>query len=86
MIAQKKDANQDEIIAAFQAIGYSVLSMDRLAGFDILAIKYNRVRIIEIKNPKRHWHLTPAEIKMKAFVENAGGRYEIILYPHEVTE
>lgn len=86
MIAQRRDKNERGIIAKLETLGYGVMQMDKAAGFDLLAVHGDIVRIIEVKNPARKWQLTENEKKCKKFIEHHGGRYEIIQYAAEITE
>lgn len=84
MIAQRRDTNEPEIIARLQEMGYAVIQMDRLTGFDLLAIRRGRIRIIEVKNPLLRWKYTDNELRVRAIIEAAGGNYETIFYPGEL--
>lgn len=80
MIAQKRDANEPQIIEALRGVGCVWISMDKGAGFDGIVISpRNGTHIFEIKNPALKWELTPAEKKRKAEVEAVGGVYNIVL-------
>jgi hypothetical protein len=86
MISQRRDENEPGIVARLQKLGYHVSKMDRLAGFDLLAVRGGRTRIIEIKNPRTHWKLTDREVATKKSIEERGGIYEVILYASEISE
>ena len=80
MIAQRRDENEPEIVAALRAVGCAWIPMDKMAGFDgILISPRNGIHIVEIKNPLKKWKLTEAEQERKADVERAGGVYSVIL-------
>jgi hypothetical protein len=80
MIAQKRDKNEPEIVAALRAVGCVWIAMDKSAGFDGIVISpRNGVHIFEIKNPCENWTLTPAEEKRRAEVIAACGVYNVVL-------
>ena len=79
-MADKRDANEGEIIELLRYMGCIVIQMDRHAGFDLVVVTPadGKVHIVEVKNPERKWKLTPAEKTKKEQVEAAGGKYEIV--------
>jgi len=77
MNAQKRDANEGEIIDFLRGVGAYVSQMDKSAGFDLLVV-CGLVYVVEVKNPARKWKLTEAEAKTKQEIESAGGRYYIV--------
>ena len=86
MIAQKRDANEPEIVAAAKAAGALVIPMDKSAGFDLLVVHHSGVHIVEVKNPARKWSLTRDEQKTEKAVEHAGQEYNIVELPEDMLE
>jgi len=59
--ANKRDANEREIIDELESFGASVIQLD---AFDMVC-GYNGVtHIFEIKNPEQAWKLTPKQTKL----------------------
>ena len=83
-IDDRRDANEAEIIAELERQGWDVTRQDRWAGFDLLAVRGSRSRIIEVKNPRTRWKLTAREVAKQAAVESAGAEYEIVLYSSQI--
>jgi hypothetical protein len=77
MNAQKRDANEPEIIEFLRGVGTRVQQMDKSDGFDLL-VTCGLHYIVEVKNPARKWALTEAEQKTKDEIESAGGRYYVV--------
>ncbi len=80
--AAKVDRNQPEIVKALRDIGACVIITSQLKNaFDILVIAKGKVYIVEIKDgllPPSSRRLTEGELKCKAKVEAAGGKYHVI--------
>lgn len=77
MIAQRRDANEPEIVEALRAAGCYVSRMDKGAGFDLLVVR-DHVYVVEVKLPGKQNNLTPDERKTKAAIEAAGGQYYVV--------
>lgn len=74
-----RDKNEAALIELWRACGCFVSQMDRMKGYDLVIVcPRTGVHIVEIKNPAYKWTLTDDEKKIKAEVEAAGGRYNII--------
>ena len=86
MIAQKRDANEGDIVAAAKAAGAFVIPMDKSAGFDLLVIHRSGTHIVEVKNPARKWSLTRDEQKTERAVEKAGQFYNIVETAEDMLE
>lgn len=80
MNAQRRDANEAEIVKALRAVGCVYIYMDKSAGFDALVFSpRNGAHVYEIKDPARRWKLTDTEVARKAEIEGAGGAYNVVL-------
>jgi hypothetical protein len=79
MIAQKRDANEQELAMIAQQLGAMVIYQDRKAGFDLLLVTPYGNHIVEIKNPDLvDWWLTTNEAITRKAIEQAGAAYYIV--------
>jgi hypothetical protein len=67
--ANRRDLNEPEIVATWEACGYYWLPMKPGQGFDGLLFTPHNIYVIEIKNPATLWTFTEAE---RAFAERIG--------------
>ena len=81
MYHPKPDANRIEIVDVWRALGCIWIDADEYAGCDGFLIAPNGVHIVEIKNPRRDWSLTPREKQCQRKVEQMGQKYNIVMYP-----
>lgn len=80
----RRDDNEQDIVAVIRAAGCEWVQMDRHAGFDGLIVSPRTgVHICEVKNPAYNWELTKREAALKKRVEAVGGIYHIIEYPEQ---
>lgn len=87
MIAQKRDANEPEIVKALRAVGCGYVYMDKGAGFDgLVQSPRNGLHVFEIKDPKKRWKLTDAEQARKNELEDWGGVYNVVLTVEQALE
>lgn len=78
-MADKRDANEKDLVTVWRRMHCHWIPMDRNAGFDgVLISPHTGVHIVEVKNPERKWSLTEAEEKVKAEVLARGARYNIV--------
>lgn len=78
-MADKRDANEKELVQVWRQVHCMWVPMDRNAGFDgVLISPFTGVHIVEVKNPARKWSLTDAEKETKAEVEARGCIYNIV--------
>ncbi len=78
-MADKRDANEKELVSVWRQMHCHWIPMDRNAGFDgVLITPGGGIHIVEVKNPARKWSLTDAEKQTKAEVEARGGSYHVI--------
>jgi hypothetical protein len=63
----RKDANQNPIVAALKAAGVTVRDLSNAGGgvTDLLTLFKGVIRVVEIKNPKRSWTYTPMQEKFR---------------------
>jgi hypothetical protein len=78
MRANKRDANEKEIVEFWRACGYIWIPMVPGQGFDGLLIHHGKPCIVEIKNPETDWHLTPDEYELSQRICAQGGEYHIV--------
>jgi hypothetical protein len=83
----KRDANEDGIVKAFQEFHALVIKMPRSAGYD-LQIHFGGFSLppVEVKNPATYWKLTNSEMALKAECEKRGIEFIIIMHPAEVPD
>ena len=86
MTADKRDANEREIITVARHAGAHVIQMDKNAGFDLLVIHRSGVHIVEVKNPEYKWKFTPAEEAQMRRVEKAGQTYNVVEIAEDMLE
>lgn len=78
-MADKRDANEKELVKIWRQLHCHWIAMDRNAGFDgVLISPFTGVHIVEVKNPMRKWELTEAETMQKQECEARGVIYNII--------
>ena len=59
-----RDANEPEIVAEFERLGFYVIRMPRDAGFDLLCLGEDNIKmLVEVKNPEYSAKLTEKEIE-----------------------
>ena len=85
MYAQRRDANEPEIIRAYRDVGAYVQQMDKDDGFDLLVCFRGQAHIVEVKNPRKQQTreglikmLTENELEVMRAVEATGVRYNIV--------
>jgi hypothetical protein len=78
MAHDRRDNNEVEIVKFWSGCGCLWVAQSRTAGFDGILIDRTGLYIVEIKNPSRKYHLTPAEMQTKLQIEDIGGEYHII--------
>lgn len=76
MHAQRKDANEGEIILGLTAAGCCCIQMDRTAGFDLVVVRDDKIWLFEDK--MKGGKLTKNEIKTMARVKEAGGTVHLV--------
>ena len=76
--ADKRDANEPEIVREFERLGYHVIRMPRTAGFDLLVIGSGQTLIVEVKNPEYSCTLTEKEIEIQQTCNRYGVNYHVI--------
>jgi hypothetical protein len=59
--ANKRDANESQIIEDLNAFGASVIQLDK---FDLIVGHQGQTHLMEIKNPNQDWSVTPAQRKI----------------------
>ena len=59
--ANKRDANEPEIVEALKLHGASVIQMDKL---DLIVGYKGKTHVMEIKNPNTSWELKPSQKKL----------------------
>jgi hypothetical protein len=67
-LAKRADANQPEIVGALEKMGCSVLHLHMVGkGCPDLAVAFRgRTYMVEIKNGKRYWEMSPAQDKFRS--------------------
>lgn len=83
MRAQRRDANEREIVKFWADLGAAWIPMDRDAGFDGILLWRGQKWIVEIKNGTQ---LTPREESRKTQVESVGVQYHIIENKRQAAE
>lgn len=79
MYAQRRDANEAEIIAVLTFAGCYCIQMDKSAGFDLLVIKDDDMYVMEIKAPGKESDLTASErARLEGIVMIGGGNYWVV--------
>lgn len=78
MRADRRDANEAELVAFWRQMGCVWIPMHPGQGFDGLLVDRSGLYIVEIKNPKTGVHLTKCERDLRDAVENIGGTYYVI--------
>jgi hypothetical protein len=86
MRAEKRDANEREIITVARHAGAHVIQMDKSVGFDLLVIHRTGTHIVEVKNPERKWKLTQAEEACSRRVERVGQTYNVVEIAEDMLE
>ena len=59
--ANKRDANEAEIIDALKAYGASVIQMDKI---DLIVGYKGKTHVMEVKNPLTSWTVQPSQQRM----------------------
>jgi hypothetical protein len=81
LYAQRRDANEKQIIEFLVSLGGYAVQHDRMTGYDNTFYYREREFTVEIKDgslaPSRR-QLTPREAKTKADIERVGGTYWVI--------
>lgn len=80
----KRDANEDAVIAPAIEVGANVRKMCKDEGHDLIVAFRGIVYIAEVKNPSYKWTLTQLEKKRKAELEAVGVSYNILEYPEDM--
>jgi hypothetical protein len=83
MFHPRPDQNRKEIVDVWRTLGCIWIDADEFAGCDGFLLSPLGVHIVEIKNPRTYWSLTPREEKRKQEVEQMGHVYNIILRPED---
>ena len=78
MRADRRDANEREIVAFWRSVGCVWIPMHPGQGFDGLLVARNGVHIVEIKNGEKPWKVTQAEEDLSRQVYFIGQEYHII--------
>jgi hypothetical protein len=79
MRANRRDANEAEIVEFWRRMGCVWIPMKPGQGFDGLLIdRRGIIRIVEIKNFALGWSITPAEEKLSNEIEARGAKYYIV--------
>ncbi len=93
MYAQRRDANEREIVDALHGLRAYVQQMDKSAGFDLLVGWRGVLYAIEVKNPAYRpktkpveTMLTDAEMEVKLLFDAANVDYHIVFTVDDVLQ